>query len=193
MPVVLSASAAIFADALSWLGWRSPMRSAALAQLKNGVRGKYRATEGLEFRIRDLSAILASEPSGVQERWFSRLYFLKPLTIGVLALFWTISGVIGLAQSDKAVSELAMTGIGEGTARLLVLLGSIADIVVGVMACHRATARLALKGMLAISAAYLVGATVWRADLWVAPLGPILKVLPAALLACVALALLDER
>lgn len=47
--------------------------------------------------------------------------------------------------------------------------------------------------MVAITAAYLAGATVWRPDLWADPLGPLVKVVPAALLAVVALAMLEER
>jgi hypothetical protein len=68
-----------------------------------------------------------------------------------------------------------------------------ADIAVGLMACHRRTARLGLLGMVAVTATYLAGATLWRPDLWADPLGPMVKVLPAAMLAVVALALLEER
>lgn len=44
-----------------------------------------------------------------------------------------------------------------------------------------------------MTAAYLMGATLFRPDLWLDPLGPLLKTLPAAAAALVALAILDER
>ena len=42
-------------------------------------------------------------------------------------------------------------------------------------------------------AAYLAGATLWRPDLWADPLGVLVKTIPAALLAWITLALLDDR
>ena len=42
-------------------------------------------------------------------------------------------------------------------------------------------------------AAYLLGATLWRPDLWIDPLGPLIKVVPAMMLALVMLAIIDER
>jgi hypothetical protein len=67
------------------------------------------------------------------------------------------------------------------------------DIGLGALACHRSSIRLALWGMLIVSAAYAIGASIWRPDLWADPLGPLVKILPGALLACIVLALLDDR
>jgi hypothetical protein len=47
--------------------------------------------------------------------------------------------------------------------------------------------------MIVVTLAYLAGATLWRPDLWLDPMGPLVKSLPAALLALCALALQDER
>ena len=77
------------ADALGWLGWRSPARSTALAQLAAGVVGEpspWIAATGI--KPQSLDDILAAHPAGVQERWFARLYLLKPLAIGS----WRCSG-----------------------------------------------------------------------------------------------------
>ena len=70
------------ADALGWLGWRSPARSTAVAQLTAGVIGdptSWIAATGI--RPKSLEDILAAHPAGVQERWFARLYLLKPIAI----------------------------------------------------------------------------------------------------------------
>jgi hypothetical protein len=47
--------------------------------------------------------------------------------------------------------------------------------------------------MVLVSVAYIVGACLWRRDLWLDPLGPLLKVLPGAVLALMTLAVLEER
>ncbi len=182
------------ADALAWLGWRGPMRSASLEQLRHGVRGDAaEAARHLGIVCGSLDEMLAAEPSGAQERWFARLYFLRPVTLAVLASFWIMSGLIGMLEAPRAVQTLTVAGIAARPAQALVWLGSVLDISLGALICHRATARWALRGTLWLSGAYVLGATVWRADLWSDPLGPLLKIIPAALLACVALAILDER
>jgi uncharacterized protein YbjT (DUF2867 family) len=193
-PPALMRFGAWAADTLAWLGWRSPMRTAALTQLAAGVRGE--ATDGarqLGFAPRGLEAILADWPSGVQERWFARLYFVKPLTLATLAAFWIASGLIGLAHRDAAAQVLTQAGLDGAIARGFVMAGGLADIALGLLVCGRRTAPLALKGMLVVTAAYLFGATLWRPDLWADPMGPLVKTLPAAILAVAALAMMDER
>jgi hypothetical protein len=47
--------------------------------------------------------------------------------------------------------------------------------------------------MIAVAAAYLAGATLLRPDLWLDPLGPLVKIVPALLLAATARMILEER
>ena len=47
--------------------------------------------------------------------------------------------------------------------------------------------------MVALSALYLLGATILTPALWIDPLGPLVKVVPGMALALVALAIMDER
>ncbi|MBX9596060.1 MAG: DoxX-like family protein, partial [Roseomonas sp.] len=194
VPGVVAAIGARLADGLAWLGWRSPMRSTSLAQLEAGVRGDGAAAVALLGRpVRGLEAWLAAHPAGVQEAWFARLYLLKPVVIGVLALFWLVSGLVGLVRPAEAAAVLAVAGFTPGAAWAAVLGGSLADIALGLMAMHRRTVRIAFWGMMAVTGAYLAGATLWRPDLWLDPLGVLVKTLPAAVLAVVGLALLDDR
>lgn len=182
------------ADALAWLGWRSPMRNTAMAQLAAGVRGRSAdAPECLGFSPRTLGDMLAQWPSGVQERWFARLYFLKPLVLAMLALFWIASGLIGLAERNQAAQLLTAAGFDMATAQACVTGGAMIDLALGILVGWRRAAPWALAGMLAVTAGYLVGATLWRPDLWLDPLGPLVKTIPAAVLALVGLALMDER
>ena len=76
---------ALGGDALAWLGWRPPVRSTAVAQLRRGVAGDplpWITATGIEPV--PLETVLARLPASVQERWFARLYLLKALILIVL-------------------------------------------------------------------------------------------------------------
>jgi uncharacterized protein YbjT (DUF2867 family) len=192
LPAPLGRIAAAAADGLAWLGWRSPLRSASLAQLTAGVRADpAEAERRLGLAPRGLAEILEQWPSGVQERWFARLYFVKPLVLATLAAFWCVSGVIGLLHRDEAARILI--GIGAPSAQLLVMGGGVIDLLLGALVCARRTAPFALWGMILVTACYLAGASLWRPELWADPLGPLVKTLPAAVLALAALGMMDER
>lgn len=181
-------------DALGRLGWRSPLRSAAWAEIGRGVSGDpapWIAAGGPPPR--DLAATLQALPATVQERWFARLWLLKPLVIGVLALFWGLSGVIGFARFGAAQTVLTERGIDAGLAALAVAGGGLADIALGAGILVRRWVVPAACGMVAVTLAYLLGATLMTPDLWLDPLGPLVKTLPAAVLALVAIALAPER
>jgi uncharacterized protein YbjT (DUF2867 family) len=194
LPRWLGAISAAVADGLAWLGWRSPMRTAAVRQLAAGVTGRAEdAQTHLGFKPRSLADTLARWPSGVQERWFGRLYFLKPVVLMTLAAFWAVSGVIGLVGRADAIALLTHAGFSPELAGASVLGGSAADLLLAGLVCVRATARMALRGMILVTFAYLAGASLWVPDLWGDPLGPLVKSIPAAALALVALAVMDER
>ncbi|SEC02432.1 Nucleoside-diphosphate-sugar epimerase [Rhizobiales bacterium GAS188] len=195
LPAGVAQIAAKATDALACLGWRSPMRSAALEQLRMGVRGdasEAHRTLGLE--LRSLRDMLNGWPAGVQERWFAKSYFLKPAILVTLFLFWFLSGLVSLLVSfPEAVSIFTVAGIPPLIAKVAVVSGSMVDMALAVAVGFRRSASPALQGMLLVSAAYLIVGTLLRPDLWLDPLGPFLKTIPAALLAASALAILDER
>lgn len=194
LPVWMGRRFARGADILAYLGWRSPMRTTSIDQLTAGVKGRGRDAEDLlGFRPRRLAEALGRWPSGVQERWFARLYFVKPLGLAALAAFWIVSGLIGFAAHGRAASLLTGAGMGPDASACFVTAGSVADVALGVLACFRRSAPLALVGMILVTCAYLIGATLWLPGLWGDPLGPLVKSVPAAILAMAVLALMDER
>jgi hypothetical protein len=75
----------------------------------------------------------------VQERWFARLYFLKPLVFVVLALFWITTGLVSLGPGSPSW----MTADGLLRAKYLhvigaaVLLGTSAGIAFFMLLAHR--------------------------------------------------------
>ncbi|HEY3813809.1 MAG TPA: SDR family oxidoreductase [Caulobacteraceae bacterium] len=194
LPPIFARIPAVISDALAWLGWRSPMRTSALEQLRLGVRGDAGAAKRvLGLEPKSLDQILAAWPSGVQERWFAKLYFVKPALLIGLALFWILSGVIGLTTGwDGAVAALHGAGAGDKAADLA-LAGAVVDIALGGLLAFRRTARAALLCMLWVSGAYLIGASLFTPGLWSDPLGSVLKIVPIMLATCAALAILDER
>lgn len=194
VPAWIGRVVGVAADALGWLGWRSPLRGAALSAVAAGVVGDpstWRSIAGAP--LPPLETTLASIPTTVQERWFARLWLLKPVVFACLSLFWLVSGAIGLARIDAAAEVLTARGIGEGFARAAVVAGAAADIAAGVAILLSVLARPALLAMAAIAAFYLAAATLLAPDLWLDPLGPLVKVIPGFCLVLVALAILDER
>jgi hypothetical protein len=176
------------ADGLGRLGWRSPLRSTALIVAKGGIANPLATQSG-----RSLDAALNANPAGIADLWFARLYLLKPIVIGVLSFFWLASGAIALLRFDASVAQLAAGGFGPTIASATTLLTSCADLALGALVLVRRHSAVALKGMLILSLAYLGAATILTPSLWLDLLGPLVKVLPASVLALVALAILDER
>lgn len=182
------------ADGLGWLGWRSPMRTAALRTLAEGVTGDpapWREAGGRAFG--SLPQTLAKTPAALQERWFARLYLVLPLVLATLAFFWLVSGVVGLWRFDAAVATMTTRGFGEGAARLAVAAGSVADIALGAAILFRPWAQRAAIGMILVSLGYMAGAAVFAPDLWADPLGPMVKTFPSTALALVAIGMLEDR
>jgi uncharacterized protein YbjT (DUF2867 family) len=195
LPVAVMRAAAKIADGLAYLGWRSPMRSAAVEQLRMGVRGEAGAAgRFLGLELSSLRQILDTWPAGVQERWFARSYFLKPAILATLAVFWFLSGLIGISTGfSEALGILTILGVASPVAKVTVVAGALVDMALGIAVAFRRAAPFSLRGMLLVSAAYLLCGTLLRPDLWLDPLGPFLKIIPGALLAAAALSILDER
>lgn len=193
IPAPLARFAARIADAVAWLGWRTPMRSTALGQLAGGVDGRVDDAAVLGLDLRSLEGILAARPSSAQDRRHARTYFLAPVVLTGLSLFWLVSGLIGLASQAQATAVLTLAGLSPELSRGFVLAGVAVDLALAALVVVRRTSRWALAGMVGVTLAYLAGATLWRPDLWLDPMGPLVKTLPAALLALCAMALQEDR
>jgi hypothetical protein len=148
LPRQITAVTAWVADVLSWLGWRSPMQTTAITQLADGINGDptgWIAATGITPK--SLDELLALHPATVQDRWFARLYILKPLAIAVLAAFWITSGIIALGPGRAgAMLILRLAGASLGAAKGAVLVGAVLDIVLGLAVLVRRFARTALMG-----------------------------------------------
>ena len=181
-------------DLIAWLGWRPPMRTTARREIVRGAVGDssewIRAT-GL--RPQSLADALAAEPASVQERWFSRLYLMKPVAIGTFALFWLLTGLVSLGPGYERATFYMLAGGGGALSEPSVIAGGLADIAVACGIAYRPTSKLALWAALGLSVFYIVAGSILLPGLWADPLGPMMKIWPILALNLVCFAILDER
>lgn len=182
------------ADLAGRLGWRSPLRSTAVAALRQGVTGNpapWRSITGRD--LPGLEAVLARMPALVQDRWHARLALLGPAMIAGLGLFWFLSGLFGLLAHRTATAILVDAGWPHGGAQAAVLSGIALDLGLAAGLLWRPTARIAATGMALAAVLYLVAGSVVLPALWTDPLGAYVKVIPAVLLALAVRTILDAR
>jgi uncharacterized protein YbjT (DUF2867 family) len=181
-------------DALAWLGWRPPIRSTAGREIRRGAtgdNGAWRRATGIEPQ--SLASALSVNPASVQERWFARLYLLKPLALGTFALFWLLTGLVSLGPGYEPATRYMLAAGGGALSEAGVVAGALADIAVAFGIAWRPTARPALWAALGLSLFYLVAGTLLLPGLWADPLGPVMKIWPILVLNLLCLAILDER
>ena len=195
LPVWLLSVGARTGDAAALLGWSPPVRTTALREMMRGVEGDpwpWIAESGMAPTR--LPQAFGRLPATVQERWFGRLFLLKPLTIACLVTFWVASGLIALfAAFGPAIAVLTSHAVPDGLARAITVVSSTADIMVGVAIAFRPTCRIGLLAGIGVSSFYMVSAALITPDLWTEPLGALVKTGPAIVLMAVALAMLVER
>lgn len=179
---------------VAWLGWRNPVRRSAGAVLAAGVAGDpsgWIAATGLAPR--SLAQSLARRPAAVQDLWHARLFLLKPLIFGALALIWIASGAVALGPGrDEALALLKADGFAGGAAALLWLTAGL-DILIGAAIAFRPAAGWGLAASAATTVAYLLGGTFALPELWSDPLGPLVKAFAILALTGAAAAILPSR
>jgi uncharacterized protein YbjT (DUF2867 family) len=182
------------ADMLGTLGWRSPLRSTSMKVMSKGVTADPTVfKQVMQKSCKSLPETLRGMPSTVQERWFSRMFLLFPVMIATLSLFWIASGVIGLLKVSDAATYLTAAGFGQTFAMAVVAAGALVDIALGAAVLYRPYVRSALLGMVAVTVSYLVAGSLLSPALWLDPLGPFVKTLPAAVMPLVASAFVRSR
>ena len=184
MPTFLLDLGARLGDITSLLGWMPPMRTTAIAELRRGVNGDpagwMAATGIVPTRIEQMAG---KRWATIQDKWFARLFPIKALMIASLVLFWVVSGFIALVISyDAAAGILSSRGFPPS------LIAPITMLV-----AFRRTAAFGLIAGIVVSLGYMIGAAILTPDLWIEPLGALVKTGPAIVLMLVALLTLDNR
>ena len=193
VPRALAAPALAIGDLLGRLGWSSPIRTTAIKQMDHDVSGQDSGwAEALGVPSHGFTRFLAETPASVQDVWHARLWFVRPVAILTLGLFWLATGLISFGPGwQGAVSILHEGGFG-GWAGPVAWWGALLDVVLGLALFVRPwTARAAIFMCLA-TVGYLIAGTLSLPHYWIDPLGPWLKVLPMMAL-CLFVAATDAR
>jgi hypothetical protein len=110
----------------------------------------------LGHQATDVEKALLREPASVQERWFARLYALKPLIFGVFGFFWIVTGLISLGPGyEPGMSYLREGGLPEHFRAMTLVAGALADIAIGAI-LYRPLSRYGLWAAFIISLVYVV-------------------------------------
>lgn len=180
-------------DLLGWLGWPSSLRTTSLRQMDYYVEGDAEAwTAATGIAPQTLGQFLSANPATSAERWYAKLYFVRPISIAALSLFWLLTGLISLGPGySRAIAILQTGGYGPWSVPVEVV-GALFDVAMGLALLRRRwTAKIATCMCLA-TAGYLVAGSVSLPQLWADPLGPWLKVIPMMAL-CLFVAATEDR
>jgi uncharacterized protein YbjT (DUF2867 family) len=195
MPAFLLDLGARLGDLANWFGWMPPMRSTAIAELRRGVTGDpsaWMAATGLLPKT--IAQTIGQHSATIQDKWFARLFLVKPIVIASLALFWFASGFIALVMSFPATKAiLSGHGFPSWLAAPFAAITSMMDMSIGVLIAFRRTCASGLIAGILLSLGYMVGTALLTPDLWFEPLGALVKTGPAIVLMLVALLTLDNR
>ncbi|OPZ00939.1 nucleoside-diphosphate sugar epimerase [Bradyrhizobium sacchari] len=195
MPTFMLDLGAKLGDVASYLGWMPPMRSTAIAELRRGVRGDPSAWIAATAIVpKTLAETIGRHPATIQDKWFARLFLVKALIVASLVAFWLVSGFIALFVSYRAAAGILSAHNFPPTLVDPITIGtSLMDMSIGVLIAFRRTAAVGLVAGIAASLGYMFGAAILTPDLWIEPLGALVKTGPAIVLMLVALMMLDNR
>jgi uncharacterized protein YbjT (DUF2867 family) len=195
LPAFMLDLGAKLGDLASRLGWMPPMRSTAIAELRRGVQGDpsaWMTATGIVPKIIDEA--VGRRTATIQDKWFARLFLIKALAIASLAVFWIASGFIALVLSyDAAVAILTSHRFPPPLVGPVTVGSSLIDMTIGVLIAFRWTCAAGLIAGIAVSLGYMLGTAILTPDLWIEPLGALVKTGPAIVLMLVALLTLDNR
>lgn len=178
----------------NFLGWRTPVSLTGRREMQRGASSKTDNAQGALTRpVRSVEEAFTSHAATYQDRLAAKLYFLTPVVFIVTVLFWIGTGITSIGPGyEIGVRLLEAGGVG-ALSGPSVIAGGLADIGIGLGIAWRATTRLALYGAIAISLFYCGAGTILLPQLWLDPIGPMLKIWPLIAFNIVALALLDRR
>jgi uncharacterized protein YbjT (DUF2867 family) len=195
LPAFLLDLGAKLGDLASWLGWMPPMRTTAISELRRGVTGDPHAwMTAIGIVPKTLSQAVAARSTTIQDKWFARLFLIKALAVASLVAFWIVSGFIALVISyDAAAAILSSHGFPPALVAPVTVGTSLMDMTIGALIAFRRTCAAGLIAGIVASLGYMLGAAILTPDLWIEPLGALVKTGPAIVLMLVALLTLDNR
>ena len=172
-----------------------PIASNSLTQMVAGNAGDSAAfAKAIGFMPQSLDAVLRERPAQVQDRWHARLFFMAPALKAVLITMWLASACLGFLYGAPQTNLLVRSlGLAPEWADPLRVGSSMIDMVIaGMLIFDRSPERAALV-QLAVVLGYTAVIGFALPQLWLDPLGPLLKNLPVMLAIAVYGAIGDKR
>jgi uncharacterized protein YbjT (DUF2867 family) len=157
-----------------------PISTNSLEQMVAGNAGDSAAfSQAVGFVPCSLDAALRDRPAQVQDRWHARLFFLAPVLQGVLALMWLASAWLGLFHGTRETALLVEAArLPASWINPLHVGSSALDILIAVqLLFDRSAVRSAFIQLMVVFGYTIVIGTLLP-ELWLDPLGPLLKNLP---------------
>jgi len=173
VPLVLIKVACRVGDRLK----AGPLNSTILTMLESGnVVGDNNAAAGFHHKPRGILDAFETQTSFVQDRWHAKLFLLQPLIWILLSVIWLVSAVSGFAaDAEQFKPILSAAGFAAGWHSALVMVTSMLDMVLGLLMLIRFKESLVLWLMLLSSIGYSSVLGVMAPELWLDPLGGLLK------------------
>ncbi len=167
-----------------------------MAQLAAGVvgdPGPWIAGTGIEPQ--SLDRILAMRPSTVQDRWFARLYLLKPVAIVAIAVAGFTMAALQFVAAWKLAGALAPGVPGTVLAVWLApgLIAGLLAVLLGAATLFRRTARPALLALAGLTVLYCAGDIITSWNFGFFPFGVFAYKVPLALALLFTLCIIDDR
>lgn len=162
------------------LAGNGPIATNSLVQMIAGNAGDSTVfSRMIGFAPRSLEAALQDHPAQVQDRWHARLFFLAPVLQALLVFVWLASAWLGITRGEAQTEALVhQLGLPQGLADPLRIASSVLDIMIaGLLLFDRSAARVALV-QLGVVLGYTLVIGFALPQLWLDPLGPLLKNLP---------------
>ncbi|TDQ66989.1 uncharacterized protein YbjT (DUF2867 family) [Maritalea mobilis] len=193
LPRFIKNSIGVVGDLISNLGWQTGIRSTAFKVLENGVTGDASVFTGITGkRLKDAPQNVAEMGLGAQDLLFGRIQLVAVPAIFLFGAFWVFSGAIGVWNLDAAVAKISHR-FNEDVSYVFVICGSLLDLLIGLAIWFRKTHVFALLASLVLSSGYLAAGTFFTPELWMDPLGPLVKIIPVMLTAMFLLAARPAR
>ena len=191
LPVSLCRAMGRIGDAMR-LG---PISVTAVRQLEAGVLAEpSEAVRALPERPRGFSDFVNARPAGTQDLCHARLYLMRPVLRLVLAVLWSVSGLIGLfLPTAEFLPLIAGSGVPDWLAIAFARLGGVADLLIAGALLRGWRPRPMAGVQAAMVLGYTVAFSVLAPVLWLLPLGGLLKNLPVLALIALLYILEDER
>ena len=157
-----------------------PISTNSLVQMAAGNSGDSRAfAQAIGFAPRSVESALRDRPAQVQDRLHARMFFLAPLLQATLILMWLASAWLGLIHGAAPTTAVVTSlGLNAGWADLLRIGSCVLDIAIAAqLFIDRSAARTAFVQLMVVLG-YTVVIGLALPQLWLDPLGPLLKNIP---------------